>query len=72
MCAELTARGRKLVEQVMARRRDLIGTALARMTPEGLRFLARGLAEFSEAAGEVGEHAWTLGWPLEREGPVAR
>jgi DNA-binding MarR family transcriptional regulator len=62
VCAHLTARGRKLVDQVLRRRRVLIDEALTRMSPEARRRLARGMQEFAEAAGEVGDHAWTLGW----------
>jgi DNA-binding MarR family transcriptional regulator len=62
--AELTAPGQKLVDQVMARRLGLIDDALARMTPEAQRRLARSLTEFAEAARELGDLAWTLGWPI--------
>lgn len=67
VCAELTPRGRTLVEQVMSRRRVLVDDTLELMTEEGRRRLACGLAEFAAAAGEIADHAWTLGWPLERE-----
>jgi DNA-binding MarR family transcriptional regulator len=60
--AELTVRGQKLVDQVMARRVGLIDEALARMSPEAQRRLARSLTEFAEAAGELCDLAWTLGW----------
>ena len=62
--AELTALGRKRVDQVMSRRRQLIEAALARMTPEAQERLVRSLAEFAEAAGELSDHAWTLGWSI--------
>lgn len=65
--AELTRMGAKLIGQVMRRRRRLIDDALARMTPEGQRRLTRGLTEFTQAAGEVADQAWTLGWPIESE-----
>lgn len=64
--AELTARGRGLVDQVMSRRRVLIDDTLARMPVDGRRRLARSLAEFAVAAGEIADDAWTFGWPLER------
>ena len=62
--AELTPLGRKRVDQVMNRRRQLIDAALARMTPEAQGRLVRSLAEFAEAAGESSDHAWTLGWSI--------
>jgi len=65
--AELSVRGRKVVQQVMARRRRLIDDALCRMSPQAQRRLARGLTEFAEAAGEVSHHAWTLGWSLDEK-----
>lgn len=64
VCAELTPRGQNLVDQVMARRRQLIDAALARMTPGGQRCLVHSLAEFAEAAGELSDLAWTLGWSM--------
>lgn len=67
VCAELSAHGHRLVDQVMERRRRLIDDALGRMTPEAQRRLARSLAEFAAAAGEVSDRAWTLGWSLEEE-----
>jgi DNA-binding MarR family transcriptional regulator len=69
VCAELTGRGQKLVDQVMDRRLGLIDDALARMTPEAQRRLVRSLSEFAEAAGELCDLAWTLGWSIsERDG----
>lgn len=65
--AELTARGRALVTQVMDRRRRLIDDALSRMTPEAQRRLGRSLAEFAAAAGEVSDYAWQLGWALQEQ-----
>src|SRR3954452_6230294 len=64
VCAELTPRGRRLVEQVMAHRESLIDDALSKMSEEGRRRLGRGLAEFAVAAGEVAGDAWTLGWTV--------
>jgi DNA-binding MarR family transcriptional regulator len=63
--AELTARGQKVVDQVMVRRRRLIAEAVDRMEPDAQRRLARSLAEFAEAAGELSDHAWTLGWSID-------
>jgi DNA-binding MarR family transcriptional regulator len=64
VCAELTRRGRRLVARAMDRRRALIDEALGRMAPAAQRRVARSLAEFAAAAGEVSDHAWTLGWSL--------
>ncbi len=69
VCAELTSRGRNLVDQVMERRRLLIEDALAAMTPQAQRQLARSLDEFAAAAGEASDHAWTLGWSLQEAHP---
>ena len=63
--AELTARGDKLVSQVTERRRRLIAEALEHMKPDSQRRLASGLADFAAAAGELSDHAWTLGWSIE-------
>jgi DNA-binding MarR family transcriptional regulator len=65
VCAELTAGGHKLVRQVMARRGRLVDAALARMTPEAQDRFARSLAEFAEAAGDLPDLAWTLGWSID-------
>ncbi len=67
VCAELTAGGRRLVDQVMNRRRRLIDDALAPMPAGAQRRLAWALAELAEALGEVSADAWTLGWPVEQE-----
>ena len=37
------------------------------MSPEAQRRLGRGLADFAVAAGEVADHAWTLGWTLDAQ-----
>jgi DNA-binding MarR family transcriptional regulator len=63
--ANLTRRGRRLVKQVMDHRRQLIDDALARMPVDHQRRLARSLAEFATAAGEVSDDAWRLGWALD-------
>jgi DNA-binding MarR family transcriptional regulator len=64
--AELTARGQKLVDQVMARRRRLIDAALARMTPEAQSRLVRSLAELADAAADMSDLAWTFGWSIKQ------
>jgi DNA-binding MarR family transcriptional regulator len=63
--AELTRAGRRLVAHALTRRRALVDEALGRMTPHGRQRLARSLAEFAGAAGEISDHAWTLGWSPE-------
>jgi DNA-binding MarR family transcriptional regulator len=60
--AGLTPAGRRLLEQVMDRRRLLIEGALRQMSDDGQRRLALGLVEFAHAAGEVSDDAWLLGW----------
>lgn len=65
--AELTARGHRLVDVVMDHRRRLIDDALARLSPDRQRRLARSLAEFATAVGQTSQDAWLLGWALDRD-----
>lgn len=65
--AELTTRGRDLVDDVMDRRRLLINDVVTTLPPDAQRRLARSLNEFAGAAGELSDRAWTLGWPLDAE-----
>jgi DNA-binding MarR family transcriptional regulator len=65
--AELTARGQRLVDQVMDHRRQLIDDALAHLSVEQQRRLACSLTQFAEAASEVSRDAWRLGWHLDDE-----
>lgn len=67
VCAHLTARGRRLVDQVMHHRAALIENALGGMSQEGKRQLGLRLNQFAQAAGEVGDDAWTLGWSAGRD-----
>ena len=69
VCAELTARGRSTVQQVMRRRARLINDALARMDPADIASLTTGLTAFSAAAGELAGSAWQLGWPTTDQAP---
>lgn len=62
--AELAPAGRRLVGQVMAHRRELIDTVLDRMTVAAQRRVAVAFHDFSVAAGELSDDAWTLGWPI--------
>jgi DNA-binding MarR family transcriptional regulator len=65
---DLTPRGRKLIEQVMQRRRTLIADILGQLPPASQRRLGEALLEFANAAGEISDEAWTLGWPVSPEG----
>ncbi len=60
--ARLTPRGQRLLDRVMARRRTLIDEALAQMSPDAQRRLARALSEFDRAVEDEPDHAWALGW----------
>ena len=64
---ELSAHGRRLVEQVMNRRRSYIDQTLNRMAVESRKRLVESLTEFAAAAGELSDQAWTLGWPINRD-----
>jgi len=60
---QLTEHGRRLVDEVMDRRRHAIATVLDRMPALQRIALVPVLATFAEAAGEVpDEHLWSLGW----------
>lgn len=63
--AELTRSGRRVVRQVMDRRRRMIDDALDKMPPAAQRRLAVALREFAVAAGEASDDAWTLGWSID-------
>jgi DNA-binding MarR family transcriptional regulator len=58
----LAAPGRRVVHEVTRRRRREIERIVARVPP-GLRTsLIRALTAFSDAAGEIPEQSWSLGW----------
>jgi DNA-binding MarR family transcriptional regulator len=58
----LAPTGRRIVDTVTALRRDEIERIVSRI-PEHLRRPAvRALAAFSDAAGELPDRSWTLGW----------
>lgn len=60
---QLTAEGRRLVDDVMDRRRQAIAAVLERMPALQRTALVPVLATFAEAAGELDEeHLWSLGW----------
>jgi DNA-binding MarR family transcriptional regulator len=48
----LTESGREVVDQVTARRRDVLAAVVARMKPKERRQLVRAMSAFAEAAGE--------------------
>ncbi len=63
----LTALGRTLIEEVSRRRRTEIASILERMPQAGRRAALAALRGFAEAAGEVPEQDWSLGWALDRD-----
>ncbi|MEW9552819.1 MarR family winged helix-turn-helix transcriptional regulator [Nonomuraea sp. NPDC050783] len=60
----LTPEGSRLVDDVMARRREEIAAVVSRMTPEQCRALVSAMNAFNQAGGEAppGQH-FPLGWP---------
>lgn len=65
---DLSPRGRKLVDHVMQRRRALIAEILEHLPPASQQRLGDALIEFTDAAGEISDAAWTLGWPATHDG----
>lgn len=61
----LTTTGRELVHEVTRRRRAELATILDRMPQEGRQAVLVSLRAFAEAAGQVPEHEWSLGWRLD-------
>lgn len=60
---QLTENGRRLVDEVMDRRRHAIADVLERMPALQRTALVPVLVTFAEAAGEMeDEHLWSLGW----------
>lgn len=68
----LTARGRRLIDEVMQRRREEITRILKRMGTASRQRLAAALDDFAVAARESGDDAWELGWHVERHRDVVR
>jgi DNA-binding MarR family transcriptional regulator len=62
VCVSLTDSGRRLVEQVTEARRAEISRILHAMPGRSRRSLLAALRGFAEAAGEVPEQNWSLGW----------
>lgn len=58
----LTADGRLLVDEVTQRRRRAIAEIVRAIPPANREALITGLGQFAEAAGEVPEQSWSLGW----------
>jgi DNA-binding MarR family transcriptional regulator len=61
----LTPAGRALVGEVTRRRRAEIAQVLERMSRADRASALRALRVFADAAGEVPEQDWSLGWGLE-------
>jgi DNA-binding MarR family transcriptional regulator len=61
----VTALGRELVADVTRRRRTELAAILARLPDEDRRPVLAALGAFAEAAGEVPEQEWSLGWRLD-------
>jgi DNA-binding MarR family transcriptional regulator len=61
----LTSPGRALVDEVSRRRRDEIGQILERLPAAHREWVTDALRAFADAAGEVPEQDWSLGWRLE-------
>ncbi len=60
----LSARGKRLVEEVTRRRREEIAQLLASMSSSEQASVARSLQRLADAAGEVREQDWSSGWDL--------
>jgi DNA-binding MarR family transcriptional regulator len=65
----ITPAGRELVAEVTARRRAELTTILARLPDEDRRPVLAALGAFANAAGEVPEQEWSLGWRLDCHTP---
>lgn len=68
---QLSARGRRLVERVMDRRRVMITEVLTAMPVAARTRLADALVEFARAAGDLPDGAWTLGWHVNDDADTA-
>jgi DNA-binding MarR family transcriptional regulator len=63
----LTPAGRQLVEEVTARRRSDLARVVAAMPNQQRAPVIASLRAFANAAGEVPEHEWWLGWARSEE-----
>jgi len=61
----LTAAGAELVAEVSRRRRVEIATIVGRMPAADRHSVVLALRAFADAAGEMPEQDWTLGWDLD-------
>lgn len=61
----ITPAGQELVQAVARRRRSEIQRILLRMPNANRRGVATALRAFAEAAGQVPEQDWSLGWRLD-------
>ena len=62
----LTVAGGELVAEVSRRRRAEIATIVQRIPKAHRRLVLDALRAFADAAGEVPERDWSLGWDLDR------
>jgi DNA-binding MarR family transcriptional regulator len=62
----LTREGGELVAEVTRRRRAEITTVVARMPVSHRAMVIEALRVFADAAGEVPEQDWSLGWDLDQ------
>ncbi len=58
----LTASGRHLVDEVMARRREELRKILENLSPEQRRVVVDGMRLFADAADDESRHAVLFGW----------
>ncbi len=61
----LAAPGRQLVLEVTRQRRAELAVILSRLSDHDRRPLLAALRAFADAAGELREHEWSLGWRLD-------
>jgi DNA-binding MarR family transcriptional regulator len=60
----LTPRGRQLVDDVTARRRAELAGIVARIPAAARGTTVEAMRTFAEAAGEIPEQAWSIGWAV--------
>jgi DNA-binding MarR family transcriptional regulator len=60
----LTTRGRRLVDDVTARRRAELADIVARVPAAARRTTIEVMRTFADAAGEIPEQAWSMGWDI--------
>ena len=58
----LTAKGRDVVQRVTDVRRAEIGHIVERIPPESRELMIAALEAFADAAGELPQQSWALGW----------